>query len=150
MDWRKLVLIVSLLLNGFLLSSLRKLDLQTRELTQSASRLRKDLALVSSKLDQLGNNGPRPLTDSIREVDLDLLIRNMAATEVDAQQSDCGQQFAFNANRLRSLKTRIQSFIGKYNELAQKATTANNFKDAKSVQNIANKIKADVLRECRQ
>lgn len=141
------MLIASLFLNGYLLNSIRKMDFQSRAVTQSASKQGRDLAALSAQLQQMASASPPSIRDLISEAELDALIKRMAAAEVGAMQVDCGPKVIRNTARLKALQLRFRALVKKYDEVAQKSTS-NDFKDPAKVKELAAKMKADVLREC--
>ncbi len=149
MDWRKLVLILSLVANGYLLTSVRNLDFQARELTQSATRHRKDLAAITTQMVQAGGSQSSPIRNLVTEAELDRLIRTMASAEAEIlAAADCGPKVVRNTQKVRALQGRLKNFIARYED-AVKKVSANSLEDPRSVQEVANRLKNEVLQECR-
>lgn len=146
MDWRTLVLIASLLLNGYLFNSIRKVDFHTTELRQLAQKHQVDLVALNA---QMSAQSAPSLRDLVSERDLDNLIQKMAAAETQSIQSDCGPRVVRNSARLRLLQERFKRFTQEYSE-AVKKTTDKNLADPARIKQIAAQLKADVLKECKR
>jgi len=149
MDWRVLVLIVSLLMNAYLFSSIRKLEFQAKELTQSASRQRRELSVIAHQLEQSINAAGRA-ADGLSEADLSQMIKSIAQSEVDGRRPNCSGATLRNATRLRSLQVRFRNFAANFDNLA-KATAANEkLANPARIKELAAQLKTDVLNTCKR
>lgn len=124
------------------------MDFQARELTQSASKQRRELALIASQLDHFGGNRIPAIRDFVSEIELDRLVQKMAEAEVEILQSNnCGPKVVRNTARVRALQARLKSFVTRYEEVVKKSTD-NSLRDPKSVKELANRLKNEVIQEC--
>lgn len=146
MDWRTIVLIASLLLNGYLFNSIRKIEFHTAESRQLAGRHQAALAALNA---QMSVRSPPALRDLVSERDLDALIQKMVAAETQSLRSDCGPRIVRNKTRLRALQDRFNRFTREYSDAVKKATDQN-LADPARIKQLAAQLKADVLRECKK
>lgn len=148
MDWRVLVLIVSLLANAYLFSSLRQLEFQARELTQSATRQRRELAAIAVQLDQSINASKR-VTDGISEKEIGELISTIAKAEADNHKPDCTGLNLRNSQRLRTIQARFRQFAANFDAVSKKSSGTEIANPARMQQVVA-QLKSEVLAECKR